>query len=561
MPWYPTLCESSCSTLTESLFKLRLRYVSTGHVAALDSAWKVSSRQLGLVLFAVGTLLIIVAWTKSYPVSLRSQSSFLFGAIYPSFWIGLSISNAALFLLARGARSSWQRLACAFTFLILSFSITYFFTFLEGPDSNTFRGLTENVVANGGLSTKGYFYFEWPLLFILGAIVSEVLGTSVNLGSFILFSTWTILLASGLFFYTETKGDIRDFMAVVAYGISTYAFLVWQYSPQTFTLSLLIVSLCVVLKNDLPHNIATMLFFVAIVFAHPFLAVFLILAMFITAIKDRKQVFPAVLFALLYGLNLVFQGVFLVHQIQLVLAVELFGQYSTVAFTTLGGPASYLDALAQGVSRSITLSMWAVLGMMTLLALLSRKLRSLDVSVGVSGLIYAAVGAFISILGERAIQIVFFPTTHALRAVSLNARQQKALSVYFLLAVIVFPIGLIHIFYNDTNYLTLEEQHAASVVYLPLSQTNVGLVRGVVAGYLNSKSARWLDYTSEYGAHGTLSSASQFNYVMMNPEFERALQKAGLSNNELSDLERSTIHLSRVYSNGYVTVFMGSTPS
>ncbi len=518
-----------------------------------------SRRQVGYVLLALGLLLIIFSWTKSYPLRLESRDSFLFDFIHPSFWIGLSIANAALFLIASASKSSWERLACAFTFLILSFSMAYFFTFLGGPDSNTFRGLTENVVANGALSPELHFYHEWPLLFILGATVSEVLGVSVNLASLMLFFIWTFLLASGLFFYTKTKSDITDFMAVIAYGISIYPFIVWQYSAQTFALSLFAISIGLVSKKGLPYTIVTTLIFVAMVFAHPFFAVFLILATFLMAIRNRKRMFLAIIFSLLYSLNLVFQGVFLVHQIQSVLYLELFGQYLAVTLASLGGAASQLDALAQTVSRSVTLSMWAVLGIFTFLALLSRRLRVLDISVGVSGLVYAVIGAFLSILGERAIQIAFFPTSHSLRAFSLKSRQQRVLGAYFLLAMIIFPIGLVHYFYNDTSYMTFGEQHAAATIYLPLSQargTDLGLIRLIVRGYLDSKLDKYVDYVSEWDVHGSLFSVSHFRFVFISPEFEHALQLRGLSENELLGLERSTVHFSRIYSNGYATVLM-----
>jgi hypothetical protein len=301
--------------------------------------------------------------------------------------------------------------------------------------------------------------------------------------------------------------------------------------------------------------------YAALLFTHAFIAVFVILAVSIMATKKRRYLGLAISFVLLYVSYLVFSATILFAGLTAELAqASLFQEYLSVAEQTLVGSVSPVDAFAQVISRSVTLSMWGLLAFSIISALVSKKLRAIDVSLGLSGLVCGVVGAVVPVLGTRANEIVFFPATYALRAFSPKGRTRRVVLAYFLVVLVVFPLGLIHSFYDDTNYMTVREKHAADTVFIALSDGGGStdftmMIRGVMYGYLSSSSNTDTWYITENYPSELLTGSSWFRFMFVSPELEKTLQKkGGLSEAQLFQLESSTEHFSRVYSNGHVTI-------
>jgi hypothetical protein len=497
----------------------------------------------------------------SYPLAVESRTSYLFDRIYPSFWISLAIANIGLFFIASSSSSRWERLACAFAFFAFAYSLKYFFTFLAGPDSDYFRALTENFTMNRLSLPEERVYYQWPLLFILAAMTSHVLEVSVEAVSSLLFQVWTFLLAAGLFLYANQRNDVWDFLSPVIYGIVTYPFLVWQYSAQTYALVLAIVCVNLMSKNVRSYRVPTVLVYVALVFSHAFFAIFLIIAAAAMALRNRRYAILAISFGVIYGLYVTFESTVLVQDLATIIHTSIFSEYSILAKATLEPQAvSALDGLGQTISRFVTLSMWALLAFLILSLLVLRRLRSIDISLAISGIAYAIAGAVVPVLGWRSFQVLAIPGTYAVRHFPTIGSVRKILLAYFFLALAIFPLTLVHLYYNDTNYMTLREQQALTI-FIPMSRTGGEtqlriLARSTVRGYaeaISSSDIWWIDET--YPAQ---LSATWFNFIFMSPELEKALLKTGLSESELLGFEEGMLHFSTVYSNGHVRILMNS---
>jgi hypothetical protein len=452
-------------------------------------------------------------------------------------------------------------------------SIRYFFPIFHGQDVAMFEGLTERL-ATGRIPQIGeHDYYQWPLLFVLARIVSDTTLMSVEDVARILFLTWSAVFVAGLFLYTKEGNDLRDFLSVCAYCISVYAYLNWQFSPWTFGSVLLMACIILVQKDGIHHRIALMVLYVALIFSHAFLAVFFLLTTAFMAIRESKYTNLLVVLASLYALHLSYRAVILFPDL-VSLGFSILSQYSTVAARTLTQSATPLDAFAQTISRFVTISMWGLLGLSAVRSLVLRKLRTIDVSFGLSGIVYGIAGSVFAVLGYRVLQVVFFPTLHALRSSIPWRRPSRLLLGYFLLVILIFPMQVLHIFYDNTTYMTLRDKHAANTVFVGVSEAQSGgdakaMLRPAVYGYLGSKSSavakRW-DVTAKWDvgvgddwwsmkARKMLVRADYFHFIFMSPELEKDLAgNMGLSESQLLELEGSILRLSIVYSNGHVIV-------
>lgn len=528
---------------------------------------RLSRRSLAYLLIATGAILVGLAWVRSFPASAELSTRFLNDSIYPSFWVGLSATNVGLFLIASRSASRLERFICSCIFLILVYSIKYFFTFLGGPDIGMFLGLTENFAATRIAAPEQHFYYQWPGLFVSATIASDVLGMSVPVVAGLLFFVWTFLLAAGLFLYTSGQNDSRDFLSVIAYVIGAYIYLNWQFAAWTFGLTLLLICFSLVSRSGLSYRIVTIVVYGALVLTHAFLAVFMILSTSLMAVKNRGYRFVAVSFGLIYASYTITNAAALVVELGIGLpsAIRLFLQYESETAVVLLEGFSPVDVLAQVISRAVVLSMWGVLSLLTVSSLLARKLRATDIGVGLGASFYALVGAILPVLGYRTLQIVLLPAMQALRSFTAGRRVRRVLLAYFLLSMMMFPLGAIyHTYYNNINYMTLRERHAVETVFLASAGGGAAtdftmLVRVVVQGYASSKSYTHTWHITEGDRSQYLMSPSWFRFVFMSPELEKALIiKAGLTESQLSDFKDGTFLFSRIYSNGQVSVLLNS---
>lgn len=523
---------------------------------------------LGYGLAVTGASLIVVAWFRSYPVSIENPGNYLFNSISPLYWIGLSLFNGSLLLIASNTRSRFERYCCGLAFFAFAFSIRFFFVHITGPDSDYFRGLGENFMANRTLEPRQHEYYQWPSLFTLSAIVSEVLHLDINAISFVLFLTWTVCFTGLLFFFQKPADDVRDFLSIAAYVIVPYAFLNWQFAAQTFGLVLFFLCVQLMTRRQIAYLSSSIVVYVALVLTHGFLALFLVIGTLILTVWSRRYFLSFVSFALLYGLYVVFRAdILFLGLLRSLVSLQFLREYLLTLSYTLAEPVPGLDALGQLVSRAITVSLGGILAVLTLRSIMSRKIRGLDLSLILTGLVDLAAGLVVPFIGPRAFQIVMVPMSNMLKTSRLKHLRQPALAYFFLLLVL-FPFSLIHLYYTDTHYMTLREQTAADVIIIPLynadSKTDAGtLVRALVEYYLLSKSTTGVQFFDETRGRQIFADVDRSRLVFMSPELEVTLaNRLALSESEIARLRSVGVGsgFSRIYSDGHVKLLLSTTP-
>ncbi|MFI5449898.1 MAG: hypothetical protein ACHQ03_09090 [Candidatus Bathyarchaeia archaeon] len=518
-------------------------------------------RAIGYVLVIVGVLLIILSWIKSYPVSVQ-PNGYLFGSIYFSYWIGLSAGNAGLFLVASSSRRSIERFSCAVTFFVLAFSLRFFYSFVSGPDSDYFRGLIEYFLSTGSLLAQQQTYYQWPNLFILGAMTSEVLGLDGHAISVVLFLVWSVSFAGLLFFYQKPKDSVADFLFIASYVIVPYAWLNWQFAAQTLALLLFVACVDVLTKGDRTNLALGLILYISLVLAHPFFALFLVAATIPLILRDRRQVTLLFTFALIFVFYFVFETTLLVANVgQTLSSILLFHQYSIAAGYILTTPFSPVDAAAQIVSRALVLSLGGLLGILLLWVIHERKVRAIDLGIIFSGAVDLVAGAVLPYIGPRAFQVIMMPVANVLRESALRKRVWQAIQVFMLLVLILFPVALIHLQYADTNYMSLNEQRAAELILLPSYGTNSGenlttVTRTIVDQYLGAKTPNAPHFMPERYGTAIVTDSSQIHFILDSPELGIALVTyGGYSPADLGRLHAVESAMSTIYSDGRVTVY------
>jgi hypothetical protein len=528
-----------------------------------DMQGKFSVRLAGYILIAIGTFLIFIAWMNSYPVAAASPYSYIYDSIPTYYWISLTVANVGLFVVAYRSKNRWERLVCAVLFFVFAYSIKYFYFFIEGPDSDYFLALTQSVFFRGGIpSPQQNTYFEWPMLFILGTIMSEISGLSTRIAAEILFFCWSLEFPAVLFFYSSGTNDIRDFLAVVAYTIVAYPFLNWQYAAQTFALVLFTICILLLLKHSSSSRVLAIVVYIDLLFSHAILPFILVIVAVVMAVRNRKYVTIAAVFGMFYGMYIAYLGTYAAATLVVVARIALLQEYSGIIGATL--PQTYfsgIDFVGQIVSRLVTLSMLGLLVILSLLALHLRKLRIMDMALAIAGFIYLVSGSLISILGARSLQIIAIPATRGISVLSVPTRIRKGLLVYFLLMLIIFPVGLVHLIYNSNYYMTAGDLQAANTIINLEERGDIDYSTRILMTtwsyqYIEGLTYARAHYVTEAAPLVYFSGTAWFSYVLWDPQLEKALLGAGLTQGNLSSMEATTDHFDRVYSDGRTTILL-----
>ena len=230
-------------------------------------------------IFIIGIALLAFSFYKSYPLQVSSMNDFLFRHIHPTYFIGLSLANAGLFIMLLNTKNRAWKLAGVVGFMLLFYSIFFFFPMIPGSDSHYFRGLTAQFTFAEEVNYHASAYFQWPLMFMMGRIISQLTGiTNIHLISLIIFLISAFILCSSLYLIFERINPDLAFVAVVLYFYSIFYFVNIQYAAQTLALAILFFTIYLTLKKrSIRRNIIIITAYTALLFTHPFFAVFFIL--------------------------------------------------------------------------------------------------------------------------------------------------------------------------------------------------------------------------------------------------------------------------------------------
>lgn len=366
-----------------------------------------SIRQMLLFAMVFGLFSLFYSWSQSYPVYLHSRELPLFASIFPLYWFSYPVLAVCLTLSAFTQTSKLTKWAASVGFFALLYSLSYFYYSTPGSDP-FFRDLYENYFRTGFIDPQFSKVYEWPGFFLLTRVFVEVTGLSMQKFELLYYFLSGIMLSSSIFFIAQ-KHRLEPFWAVVAYSITGYYFLNYQFAPQTLGLVfvMILLELEYVHRSGFAENVLKFIFVAATAIFHSFIGFFYVLYLLVKGLYDQKDLLKAAsAFATFVAVD-----VFLTASSfpKLVRAgtgslVELLGlyEYSQRVSITLQAASPFP---IQQLSRLSLLSA-LVVSAIGLAALIRRRefLRQ-DIAILTTAVFFFLIGFGVSFIGLRTLQL------------------------------------------------------------------------------------------------------------------------------------------------------------
>jgi len=409
---------------------------------------------LRVVAIAFGIGLILNAWFSTPPLELRSMSSFLFFEIPTTYWIGfvvIAVGCADVGLSSNNKRARWIASVCFFSSL---YSLSYFYYNLPGSDPQ-FKVLTARYFLDGKLNPLVSSFYSWPGFFILSKIALVCSALPQRIFEFLLFFVVGVALSSAVFSIVD-RCKMNQFFGVVAYGITGFYFLDFQFAPQTLALVLLMVMLLVEFKLDtsMRKSILVTAMFLAATISHGFLQLFYLLYLAMKSMWTRSNVVNIITLAVMYlGVNILLvtsSGVATFSSMVLLLRrsiIEFLGftySQSVISATVQPGP----DVAIQQASRALVI-FTTIISLYGLAKSWRFGLTRFDKSLVASCLVLAVAASVIFLVFSRGIQLAVVALAIGAAYFPKRSRFNWRMIVAFALVVLSFSLPMHGVFDNS----------------------------------------------------------------------------------------------------------------
>jgi len=356
-------------------------------------------------------------------------------------------------------------------FFMLINSLSYFYYYVPGSDT-FFLNLAPAYLSGGFTNPQALGVYPWPGFFLLIRMLSEITTLPLNI-TVSVFYLGTGLVMVSMVFFIATRHGLDGFWSVVAFSIIGFFFVNYQFAPQTlawvFVMMLLYVDYSC--GKSLAGTVAVLTLVVATAISHPFMLAYYAVYLFARAFQNRRYLIIGI-FAMTLGLVgsmlVTFSALFglilgTIYSIQLMLG---FSQYG-------------IRITGYGTSPYLTFARLSVLSVTALsgfgLAHLIGKRRALpqDVALISASTLAFGVGAAVSLLGTRALQLAavvaaigsgHFPEL-------LHTRKLRGGLLLFLSISSIFCV--MHMNYYSSLYQPQEDAQAATFL-----STNIELEAG-----------------------------------------------------------------------------------
>jgi len=476
---------------------------------------KGASNKILYIVLAIGLYIFGYSWVESYPVSFESPHLFIFNNFSPFYWISIVLISGSIYLIVINTNNNnikW--ILSSLTFLLI-YSNAYFHYVVPGSDTNSFMGLTDNLLINGDISiTKVQSYYQWPLFFIINALTTNVINVNLNTSTHIIFFIMSLTISTAIYLYSRNHGE-EGYFSVISFTIILYYFINYQWVP--YTISLIPLFLIIYLDYNVESFsgvIMNTLIFLSLCYYHlitPFLVILYYFFIFVLT-RNRKYIN---LFLLTFITYIVIQsyGFNFGTYIQKVTEIYLFEFQRTVGQiqVTSATERPSIDFLAQIISRSI-IPITAVLTTLGFFFVYrAKKLNFRDYALLLSGMIFGptlffSFQSYPSIFW-RTIPIAFLPIS--LGASALLKKYSKAMKPLFLVIVLLFSFVLIHnSMYDREVFVTTENDYKEANFFIDnvnLARRNKVLSHFRVLTYLREREGDILElyYDDAYSINDT----------------------------------------------------------
>jgi hypothetical protein len=401
------------------------------------------------------------SWYLSYPLSINSSQDVIYNKINWLYWPAFSLLLVSMYLLSLNVKSYILKWLLSLGIVAVFFSLSYFYYFVPGSDSQYFRGLTENFINTKNLNplSPSHYYYQWPSFFVMDYVSTTISAIKTQFYEFILYALIGFLLCTTLYVYFSKIFKNNGFIPIAAFFISMFSWLNYQFAPFSFAFCF-VVLVFMIEGQEKTRNITIieLILSIGVSFAHAFVPLFLILYFLLRYIKERNNHYKVLFLGSLisyFAIQLTIAPYSFFDSLSSV--VTLSSEYSSIVTSTLNSATFQLDLYAQLFSRSVSIGIMALCGIGFVILLIKRKTRYLDRTILLTGVLYSGAGVVLYTLGSRAIPVLFIPV--CLGIAYLFERYKKYLKYAFILLLIFSVFIPLHQSFGNTTQLQTKSDY------------------------------------------------------------------------------------------------------
>jgi hypothetical protein len=511
--------------------------------------------KLLLLPFFAGLVLMVYSWCISYPLSINSADDVIFNHVPVLYWISLPLLLTSMCMMALSFKNNYWKWIMAVCCVITLYSLFYFYPTLPTSDSHYFTGLTENFIKTKNLdpSQPYHSYYQWPSFFILANIATLVSGLELATYEFLLFTIIGFILATALYVYASKAHTHGGFLAVLAFFIVMFYFMNYQAVPFSLAFGLLFLLFMLETQKKSSGVILTvLLLFVSISITHAFVPLFFVLYLLIRSIVSRSKQY----------LDLFILTFIIYFSVQFTLAQFSFSsiiisiltsppEMSSIVSYTLTPVSIASDVVAQAFSRTATIAFAMICFAGFVLMVIKRKMRETDKAIFLAGALYSGLGVVLYTLGSRALAMVFVPISlGVLYLYESKLRPYLKCVILILLVLVVFiPI---HTSFG-WSYIPFQTREAQTTANFMIEKYNWNLNTAILSdagpnAYLDPQVAGHVLIQNEFSQSFRSTRIATYDCIIYDVGFESALQRSGISAEEVSQEIQSEFNV--VYDSG-----------
>lgn len=414
--------------------------------------------------FIAGLLLFVHAWFTSYPISIDYSGDFVFYHISISYWISIPLLLTSMCLIAFTTKKDYLKWLLSLGIVLVLYSLVFFYFSIPTSDSQYFRGLTEYFSSTKDLNPliSRHAYYQWPSFFLLSAIISSITGLSLMTFEFVLYIVIIFLLATGLYVYTSKIFKKGGFLSVIAFFVVMLGFVEIQAVPFSLAFALLLLIFNLETKPRTSSTFLVLcLLIISITLTHAFIPLFFMVYSLLRSIFDRKKYLSLLFFSLVsyFLIQVTIARLSIARNILQVISFN--SEMPSLIESTLTPILIPFDVIAQTFSRTVIITLAAICVLGFVIMVLKRKVRSVDLTLFLTGLFYFGSGIFFYTLGYRALILLMVPIS--LGVAYLFDRPRRLIKYGFVILITVLLIFstfiIIHRSFSDRIFYQTQKTY------------------------------------------------------------------------------------------------------
>ena len=531
---------------------------------------------IGGILFFTGLILIFISWYFTYPIHMPEIDEITFTQFYPLIWPGMIFSLLGLFLTGYYSRRKIVKIICTSIFPMVLYIYVFYFSYIPTSDSGNVKAIFE-IFHYTGINTVYESYFHFPIYFTLNEMTSQILGFNANNLAIIFFILYGFLIALYIYlFISKTiKNDVYQiaFFAAPLYFIATYSNINYQWVPQTLALVFFLMLLLLFFNQKKSvYKILGIIIFTVLVYTHLFIPAIFLLYIGIYSIKKKELRNSFLLMGCIYIAVLFFHLTYFLKDILIVFKETLYGfgnEYIIHISNSFKEPTGFLSQIISTINRFRIPLIWVVLSTGFFVWFIKRKINFSNVALVLTGGIYIGIGLFYTILGTRALQILFIPLVIGIGF--FLSKWKKTTLIFITIIIILSIFGPMRESYDSYQYQLNEEENTCNFLANTIStnQSSKVAIGGLISHYFIKK----FDYINmnqdnHIDLWTIIPRNTEFNiffdthlkenaYIVYNPKLGKEVISNWMNEKNTSILEDKILFNNKIFECGKTSVIKG----